>query len=83
MEPWEVLLFAVRSPGIDYPAYLCVDGSTSTFAEGTSITTPFDIYNPNALKVASFSITNYGVLNVHSITAGNVYASNDDVTYTF
>lgn len=64
--------------------YMAFDASSSTrwFAAGWP-TGWMIIYNPVALKVSSFNVNNSYDGSSHYVTGGNIYASNDGVTYTY
>lgn len=76
--------FAVSAlnAGSSFEAYRAVDGTNSVeWSYGTTIT-PYIFYNPNALKVTKLTITNW-TNNAECLTAGSIYGSNDNSTYTF
>lgn len=81
--------FAVAASSENGTAYAwrAVDGDTSISAiwEGTAVASSYIIYNPIPLFINSFNITNYNNGDVYRYvpTAGNVYGSDDNVTYTY
>lgn len=69
-----------------YPTYFAFDNNTSTnWLTNSYSSSQFPVnlimYNPVAIKVTSFSITNRTGY-ASAPTAGNVYGSNDNSTYT-
>lgn len=81
--------FAVAASSENGTAYAwrAVDGDTSISAvwEGTAVASSYTIYNPIPLFINSFNITNYNNSDSwrYVPTAGSVYGSNDNLTYTY
>lgn len=65
-----------------YPIYKSFDGNTSTIWYNS--TAPVDVifYNPKPLKVTNIQCQNRTDTSNYAFTAGTVYGSNDNVTYT-
>lgn len=72
--------FAVYSVNIQsgYPAYQAFDNNSSTIL-AAYVPDSLIMYNPNALKVSSISITNW---NGYNITGYSIYGSNDNSNWT-
>ena len=73
-----------------YPAWKAFDGSTSAesnewvtsiITTSTSQSLELIMYNPDAIRVTNISVTNRRFNNTYA-SAGNVYGSNDNSSYT-
>ena len=67
------------------PAYLAFDGNTSTNARinsGASSSSSFTFYNPEPLKISTIIINASGNSNNEYMSAGKLYGSNDNSSWT-
>lgn len=65
-----------------FPAWKMFDGDGSTCWYNTSVPTDLIFYNPEPIKFKTIEFTNCEDTPNYTFTAGTVYGSNDNVTYT-
>ena len=68
--------------GTTYPIYKSFDGDSSTIWYDSSVPVDVIFYNPKPLKVTNIQCQNRTDANNYAFTAGTVYGSNDNITYT-
>ena len=65
-----------------FPAWKMFDGDGSTCWYNSSVPTDLIFYNPEPIRLETMEFTNREDAPNYTFTAGTVYGSNDNVTYT-